>query len=318
MSSSSWLHGCPPAARAALQSYAAGQLGPDIALVQVLMAARTAAEATELLEQAARRARASAEPEAIRRLEQLCALDREQGGAWQMVARTLQLVDGGEPDADAPGLAPGASDSSAASRLAQLASGFDGAAELCPEASVALYSLGDSARLAAATAELSQRLQDWGLLGGEWSYLDIGCGIGRLEQALAPAVRSITGIDISPKMLELARTRCAALPNVVFQLANGCDLRGFAAGSMDVVLAVDSFPYLLRCGGSLVERHLSEAVRVLKPGGQLAIFNFSYRNDLAADRNELARLAAGLGLTLVRNGVRGLRTWDGAGYHLLK
>jgi ubiquinone/menaquinone biosynthesis C-methylase UbiE len=67
-----------------------------------------------------------------------------------------------------------------------------------------------------------------------------------------------------------------------------------------------------------VQRQLSEAVRVLKPGGQLAIFNFSYRGDLDADRSELARHAGDLGLTLVRSGVRGLRTWDGAGYHLIK
>jgi SAM-dependent methyltransferase len=318
MSSASWLLGCPPAVQAALEAYGAGELGPHNALLQVLMAARSAAEASELLEQAARLARSSAEPGLQGRLEQLCALGRERGDAWQIVVRTLQLVDGGEPGAAATRPAPGASDSGAASRLAQLASGFDRAAELCPEASVALYSLGDAARLAAATAELEDRLRDWDLLGREWSYLDIGCGIGRFEQALAPAVYFITGIDISGRMLELARTRCAGLPNVAFQLANGSDLRSFAAGSMDVILAVDSFPYLVRCGGSLVERHLSEAVRVLKPGGQLAIFNFSYRGDLDLDRSELERHAASVGLTLVRNGVRGLRTWDGAGYHLIK
>src|SRR5690349_21672769 len=74
---------------------------------------------------------------------------------------------------------------------------------------------------------------------------------------------------------------------------------------MDAILAVDSFPYLVRCGDSLVERHLSEAVRVLKPGGQVAVFNFSYRGDLDADRNELERHAASVGLSVVRDGVRG-------------
>lgn len=57
---------------------------------------------------------------------------------------------------------------------------------------------------------------------------------------------------------------------------------------------------------------------MLRSAGQLAIFNFSYTGDLGSDRAELARLATRAGLTLVRQGVRGLRTWDGAGYHLIK
>ncbi|HEU4576854.1 MAG TPA: class I SAM-dependent methyltransferase [Polyangiaceae bacterium] len=307
-----WISESAPWGRAALTAYAMGQLGPDMALLQVLMAAPSAAEAMELLEKALLLARGSAEPSALGRLEQLCTLAREQGRAWPILARTLELVDQG----DAAGQAMAGPD--ATSRLARIANGFDRAAELCPEASVALYSFGDGSRLAAATAELAERLRDWGLLGREWAYLDIGCGIGRLEQALAPAVRSIVGIDISRKMIELARARCAGLPNVAFQVANGRDLRAFAAGSLDVVLAVDSFPYLVRCGVTLVTRQLSEVARVLKPGGQLAIFNFSYRNDPDADREELASYAADLGLTMLRSGARGLRTWDGAGYQLIK
>jgi SAM-dependent methyltransferase len=314
--------------RPTLQACAAGELVPDIALLQVLALARSAAQVTELLERAARWARDSAEPEPLGRLEQLYEMACEHAGAWQIVTQTLEAVDGvspGTPEEPLPTstdprttFEPGTSDSVAARRLAQLAIRFDRAAELSPEASVALYSLGKPARLAAATAELAERLRDWELLDCEKSYLDIGCGIGRMEQALSPAVRFITGIDISSGMIQLARERCAGLSNVAFQLASGRDLGDFAAASMDVILAVDSFPYLVRCGEALVERHLAEAVRVLKPAGQVAIFNFSYRGDLDADRRELQHHAANVGLTIVRNGVRGLRTWDGAGFHLIK
>jgi ubiquinone/menaquinone biosynthesis C-methylase UbiE len=322
LSRAAWLSEWPDTIRAALEAYVAGAAGPEMVLLQVLMLARSSREATEMLERMTLLATGRVEPEVAGRLEQLQRMDREHRGAWQIVARTLELVDGAEASAGIE-LEPAQgcrdeTDGAAARRLSELATRFDRAAGLCPEASVALYSLGEPARLAAATAEIAQRLRDWGLLGHEWSYLDIGCGIGRIEQALWPEVGFITGIDISPKMVELARERCTGVPNVAFRLANGRDLSGFGAASMDVILAVDSFPYLVRCGAGLAERHLSEAVRVLKPRGQLAIFNFSYQGELAADRAEVARLAARMGLAVVRQGVRGLCTWDGAGYHLIK
>jgi SAM-dependent methyltransferase len=320
VSQAAWLLECPPAARPALAALVSGESTPAMALLQLLMALPSGAEAQQVVDRAARLSRAGGGP-VMSTLDPLRALLREHPEAWQIVAQTLEQVDGGwDADVEVP-TEPGASgtDSVAARRLARLAARFDRAAAQHPEASVALYSLGEPALLGAATAELVQRLRDWELLDRDWQYLDIGCGIGRIEHALAPDVGFITGIDISPQMLEHARTRCSAAINVAFRLTSGGALDGFADGCMDVLLAVDSFPYLERCGGArLVERLLSEAARVLKPGGQLAIFNFSYRGDLDADRSELARLAPRVGLTIVRNGVQGLRTWDGAGFQLRK
>jgi ubiquinone/menaquinone biosynthesis C-methylase UbiE len=314
-----WLAEFSDSIRAALQAHLAGELGPEMALLQVLMAVGSASEASQVLERAAQLAQRGP-GQGLRRIERLQAMAREHSGAWQIVATTLELVDGVEPHAaiESESMRAVEMEPALARRIARLATRFDRAAECCPEASVALYSLGEPALLAAATAELVQRLRDWGLLRRDRCYLDIGCGAGRLEQALVPEVGLITGIDISANMIALARERCAGAPNVAFRLANGHDLDGFAAVSIDVILAVDSFPYLVRCDAGLAERHLSEAFRVLKPGGQMAIFNFSYGGDLGSDRSALAQLATRAGLTVVRNGVRGLRTWDGAGYHLLK
>jgi SAM-dependent methyltransferase len=41
------------------------------------------------------------------------------------------------------------------------------------------------------------------------SLLDFACGTGRVLSCLEPLVESSEGIDISPQMLEVARTRCA-------------------------------------------------------------------------------------------------------------
>lgn len=248
-----WLSECPHSIRAALEAHVTGEVGPETALLQVLMAARSASEASHVLERATQLAQGVAEPQVVGRLEQLQRMACEHAGAWQTVATTLKLVDGAEPGGvslSEPEKTAAAATASEQGRLSELATRFDRAAERSPEASVAFYSLGEPLRLAAATAELVQRLRDWGLLQHHWCYLDIGCGIGRIEQALCPEVGFITGIDISPKMIELARERCARSPNVAFRLANGRDLSEFSTASMDVILAVDSFPYLVRCGAA--------------------------------------------------------------------
>jgi SAM-dependent methyltransferase len=42
--------------------------------------------------------------------------------------------------------------------------------------------------------------------------LDLGCGTGRLAQRMLEAGYSLTGIDLSPDMIELSRKRCRAIP----------------------------------------------------------------------------------------------------------
>jgi ubiquinone/menaquinone biosynthesis C-methylase UbiE len=42
------------------------------------------------------------------------------------------------------------------------------------------------------------RLAEWNLLGLDLTVLDIGCGIGRIDLALAPLVGMITAIDTPP------------------------------------------------------------------------------------------------------------------------
>ena len=96
---------------------------------------------------------------------------------------------------------------------------YDGAG-----AAVALYSLGSPALLDRATAEIAARLREWQLLGPDVVALDIGCGIGRIERALASEVAAITGIDLSPAMVGEARRRAAGLANVEFLCTGGGDL----------------------------------------------------------------------------------------------
>ena len=46
--------------------------------------------------------------------------------------------------------------------------------------------------------------------------LEIGCGMGRLMPVIARHARQVTAIDMTPRMLDLARARCAEIPHVRF------------------------------------------------------------------------------------------------------
>jgi ubiquinone/menaquinone biosynthesis C-methylase UbiE len=201
-------------------------------------------------------------------------------------------------------------------QIRRLAGAFDRAAQVSPEGSVALYALGNPDLLKAATTEVVEQMRAWGLLGRSQSVLDLGCGIGRFEEAMAGEVSSIVGIDISGEMIETARRRCAALGNVAFLQSSGRDLSAFAADSFDLVLAVDSFPYLVQSGMSLVQTHVAETARVLKPSGDLLILNFSYRRNPGQDRADIRRLAEGHGFKVLRDGISAFTLWDGLVFHL--
>ena len=186
------------------------------------------------------------------------------------------------------------------------------------EASVALYSLGSAALLAAASAELMRMLQQWGVARPGRTVLDLGCGIGRVAAELAPLVGSVWGIDISPGMVAAARRRCAGVPNVGFAVCDGVDLSMLGDGSVDVVLAVDTFPYVVEAGEASATLHFREAHRVLSDGGDFVLVNFSYRGDVAADRADVQRLARAAGFDVRVCGVAPFALWDGVAFHLAR
>jgi SAM-dependent methyltransferase len=196
---------------------------------------------------------------------------------------------------------------------------FDDAAAANGLAGVALHSLGDEWLLSEATRELVDLLRQLGVgLPGQ-NVLDLGCGIGRLEVALAPHVASITGIDLSPEMIRVARQRCAALGNVRLEVCDGMSLDGLDDAVFDAVVAVDVFPYLYQAGGAaLAQRHVLDTARVLRVPGELVVLNLSYRGDPAADLADARTFARLSGLSLKRAGTSDLRSWDGQTFHFRK
>jgi SAM-dependent methyltransferase len=225
---------------------------------------------------------------------------------WRVVHSVLAEVSH-EPQAGDPG-----------AQVARIAAMFDRAAAISPEASVALYSLGDPAALAQATGEVVAWLMARGVLGREKRLLDLGCGIGRLAMAVAGEVGRVTGIDVSAAMVAEARRRCAGLANVEVRQTGGSDLAGFGDAGFDGVVALDSFPYVVAAGGDLARRMVAEAGRVLVPGGSLVVFNYAYRGDTARDRAELTASGEPVGLRLVEVDPRPCPNWDGVAYRLVR
>lgn len=286
----------PPIAREVLRDLLSGEISPVIALSRLLLALGWPSEVDEILAEVAQSWGRPLHPS----LYEMARLLQDHREGCEQVATMLRE----HPDT-AVSISP-AEDVIAACR-----SFFDRAVGRSEVASVAGYSLGDPALLERATREVVDLLERWDLLGIHRQTLEIGCGIGRMQVALAPRVAEVHGIDISPRMIEAARRRCAGLPNVHLSLGSGRDLAGFAAESLDMVYAVDSFPYIFQAGPALAEAHFHEAARVLRPGGDFVIFNYSYRDDLAGDKRDVNRLARAAGFAVMVSGGQPFTFWDG-------
>jgi len=184
---------------------------------------------------------------------------------------------------------------------------FDRAAAHSPEAGVALYSLGDPAILAAGTAEIVEWLAAEQLIHAKASVLDLGCGFGRVAAAIRPVCASVLGIDVSAGMVAEARRRHAGVTGLRFEVADGVSL---PAGLFDLVLAVDSVPYMVQAG--IADRIFGQAAAAVRAGGAVVVLNLSYRGDHSADRADAERWASTHGFGSAVSWPFTL--WDGVAY----
>src|SRR3954467_6434910 len=93
--------------------------------------------------------------------------------------------------------------------------------------------------------------------------IDLGCGTGLAAAAFAKEVDHFTGIDLSPRMIERARTTGHYAELEVADMVSG--LRGKPDASADLILAADAMVYVADLAPVLLE-----AKRVLMPGGLIA------------------------------------------------
>ena len=120
---------------------------------------------------------------------------------------------------------------------------------------------------------LMSYIRDAGIPLKRRSALDFGCGVGRLTQALAGHFESVSGIDISPRMVALAKEYS--------RLGSRCNYRvcatptlPFSDNSLDFVYSARTLQHMTP---AYSRRYLLEFLRVLEPAGLLVFQIPSHR-----------------------------------------
>ncbi|NNC81453.1 MAG: class I SAM-dependent methyltransferase [Acidimicrobiales bacterium] len=115
-----------------------------------------------------------------------------------------------------------------------------------------------------ATMGLLERL---GWNGARELAVDFGCGVGRMSRALSPYFDRTVGVDISNKMVELARDLNAGVSGLEFERIDGATIDAIQSGTVDMVhtiLVLQHLPNATQAIG-----YLHEFERILRPGGVL-------------------------------------------------
>lgn len=96
--------------------------------------------------------------------------------------------------------------------------------------------------------------------------LDVGCGTGNFSIKLARMGACVTGIDISDKMLLIAKEKAKEMGlDIIFERMDVYDI-AFPNNYFDGVFSMAAFEFIKQ-----PQRAFKEMMRVLKPGGQLLI-----------------------------------------------
>ena len=122
--------------------------------------------------------------------------------------------------------------------------------------------------------------------GRDDTVLDVACGPGILACAFARVARHVTGIDLTPAMLERARLLQAeqGLTNVTWRRGDVLPLP-FADAEFTLVVSRFAFHHLLDPGAVLGQMR-----RVCAPGGTVMVIDSAPAPDRAAAFNAMERL----------------------------
>lgn len=127
-------------------------------------------------------------------------------------------------------------------------------------------------------AEEAERLVALAAPRGTERALDLACGPGTFSRAFAPRVKSLLGVDLTPALLEQARTAAvkANLSNLFFAIGDATSLP-LPSESFDLVICAYSFHHF----GELA-RAIAELARVVRRGGRAAIADLIVPDNPAA------------------------------------
>lgn len=113
--------------------------------------------------------------------------------------------------------------------------------------------------------------------------LDVGAGDGAVASYVAPYCRSLTCVDLVPRMVEAARARLSDHRHVRVEQADAHELP-FCEASFDQVLLFHTLGHVER-----PQRVLEQCARVLRPGGRLVVLSLDEHKhrELTASHGEI-------------------------------
>jgi demethylmenaquinone methyltransferase/2-methoxy-6-polyprenyl-1,4-benzoquinol methylase len=141
--------------------------------------------------------------------------------------------------------------------------------------------------LSALGRKLAVRLDELGL-GADETVLDIGCGTGNLTRALLDKLSArgrVVAVDISPRMVEVARGKIADA-RVEWHVGDAARLP-MGSASCDRVMCYSVWPHFEDHGELVLE-----LARVLRPAGLLHVWHLMGRdrvNEIHAGAGEAVR-----------------------------
>jgi SAM-dependent methyltransferase len=110
-------------------------------------------------------------------------------------------------------------------------------------------------------------------LKGDELVLDFGCGSGRFSHWIAPKVKKVVGLEITPEMIELAEKN-RAIENVEFKLYNEAYFPVFQH-PFDFILSVGVLQYMK---GERLKKTVAELAQYLKEDGKFYLIEQSSDN----------------------------------------
>lgn len=125
--------------------------------------------------------------------------------------------------------------------------------------------------------------------------LDIGCGTGAFTRLLARRSAHVLGLDLSPEMIEVARSRSAGYSNVTYEVADVL-AQPLPAARYDCIASIATLHHLP------LARMLAEMGNALRPGGVLLVLDLFEPEDWRDRLLDLPGVPASLALRLLKRG----------------
>lgn len=139
------------------------------------------------------------------------------------------------------------------------------------------WTLGSYPNLAAVFMPIAARLVDAAAVGPNDRVLDVACGTGNVALTASRRGADVTGVDITPAMLEEAREQAAV---------TGADIKWQEGDAAALPFRDDTFDVTLSCLGHMFvpdpDAAGSELVRVTRPGGRIAYTSWTLDSGVAA------------------------------------